>query len=258
MMGSFIVLIIKGMNMKKVLMVSALLMQLGSSYAQTIGYGGVGAGVSVFTPERDVSDTILFDPPLPFPTSYTHNQDGGAGAAVSAFLGLKQHINVFGIAVELGGKLSSAEAKGKINNYAFNNVTAESIIREQGSVNLSVLPSIDINRHANIFLRAGIARGHYELKSNADTGGNLIATGKTTEWVNGFIVGGGLETMITCSMSMRFEYDYSRYHSITQRSVLPPDININSDIILSKVRPQDHTLMVSFILNTDAGRMFQS
>ena len=241
---------------RKFLVITALLTHLGIVHAQTEIYGGVGAGLNQFMPERNVDDTIVLDLPLAFPTTSTKSQDGTTGADLSAFLGVKQHINQAAIAVELSGNLSSAQTETKSYDYNNNNVTAIARIRERGNVSLSVLPGFYMNNKTEAYLRVGFQRGSFDVKSAGDTGGNLIATGSTSRWLSGYALGLGVETCVVPYMSARFEYTYSGYQSVSQSSVLPPEISLNTDQIHSKVTPHDHLVMLSFVFHGPIENIF--
>lgn len=243
--------------MKKLLALSAaLFVHLNISYAYTELYGGIGAGLNQFMPERRVDDTIVLDPPLPFPTTSSYNQDSTTGGNLAAFIGLKEKIDQLALALELKGNWSSAETEAKTTNYFNNNVTAVARVREYGNISISLLPGVYLNNKTEIFLTGGYIRGKFEAKSAGDTGGNLIATGQTSRWLSGFVIGGGLETSLSPCINARLEYNYKRYQNIKQNSVLPPEINFNQDVIQSKVTPQDHLVLLSVIFHAPIEKLF--
>ena len=216
-----------------------------SSYADLDLYAGLGGGLNIFTPKRKVVDTI--NPPAsPITTKY--NDDSGLGANLTIFAGVKEKFfNAYTLAGELSGSLSSTQAEAKIYKYAQLNNNAVSRITNKGNFTVSLLPGYYINQTTEGFLRLGLSRGRFEAKSSAQSGGDLIATGDTSRWLSGYVLGAGLETAITPCIKARAEYDYSKYRSFSQSSVLPDTINPNLDLIQSTVTPRNHAVTLSVV-----------
>lgn len=230
-------------------LLSCLSMSCSVSYAQPDLYAGLGGGVNIFTPKRKVIDTIVTSPPTNLPPATKFNQDNGIGANLSAFVGVKEFYNQFAVAGELGVGINSGDAEAKIYNYAQLPNTAISRIKNKGNITISVLPGYYINNNTEGFFRIGFSRGRFEAKSSAQTGGDLIATGRSTKWLSGYVVGAGMETAVTPCINVRFEYDYSQYQSFSQTSRLPSSINLNTDIINSSITPRNHLVTLNVVFH---------
>jgi opacity protein-like surface antigen len=219
------------------------------SYAQPDLYAGIGGGVNIFTPKRKVVDVIDITPPIDVPPATKFNQDSGVGANLSVFVGVKESYNQFSLAGELSAGINSGDAEAKIYNYAQLPNTAISRIKNKGNFTASVLPGYYINNNTEGFLRLGFSRGRFEAKSSAQTGGDLIATGRATRWLSGYVFGAGMETKITPCISLRLEYDYSQYQSFSQTSQIPSPINLNNDIITSTITPRNHLVTLNVVFH---------
>lgn len=206
-------------------------------------YGGVSGGADYFTPKREVTQITAGLPSIKY-----KNTDNKIGAVGNVFLGIVYQAEQGGLALELADQVTGAETEAKIENYLNNQgIIASANIKHLNTASISLVPNIRMTQTTNLFLRGGFAKGQFRVESGDDTGGNLIATGSRQVWRNGYIAGIGMETCVSPSISVRLEYDYAQFQSISASSTLP--IIYLGDTINSKVTPRDSVAMLSIVFH---------
>lgn len=170
-------------------------------------YLGVGASYDAYKIRQDIDAVDDFGNSVTFNPSYA-----AKGWDATLFAGYGQYFNWFYIGGEIDAIASSAEVS---NTFAVNNFALNENLRARQSYGVSLLPGVKVNDYALIYARVGYLRTSFRAAETASVVGFGSVTESRTDWLNGFNYGVGIETSVYENTSVRGEYTYTSYGSIS-------------------------------------------
>ncbi len=82
----------------------------------------------------------------------------------------------------------------------------------KGSYGFAIMPGIKMGDASLFYLRFGYINSRFKTNESSNVGG-VMTNNLTTNWLNGYTNGLGLETAVYGNVSMRAEYNHTTYNS---------------------------------------------
>ena len=142
------------------------------------------------------------------------------------FAGYGQYFNdYYYLGGELLGNYSNAQSSTSTSSSAAGTLYSQTM-NVYGSWGLSLLPGLKVNDTSLLYARLGYRWDRMKVNEfdPALSAGNV----NTTKWSNGFNLGLGIETLITCDWSVRTEYNHTwnnSFHTTLTGANIQPAYN---------------------------------
>lgn len=219
-------------------------------------YVGAGVGYDSYrfhnTTDFSEFDTSVSPQVLTESNSSSWNESA-TGWMGGLFVGYGHYFDYFYLGAEINASTSGANSTFTATGSDTSGTWSDSAtikVKARTSYGIAVLPGIKVNDSTLLYARLGYLRTNF--KGSADFGeldGADVDTisGSTSNWINGFNYGVGIETYIAEDVSVRGEYTYTSYNSKSANATLvdaPDSVTFATN---SKFKPSNNEFMLSLL-----------